>query len=123
MPGNEPELVSRYQMTSELERTVSKGGLALMGSAPGAAEFVAIKESGATTLYELGFPYFGVDVKQEKGLKLVGVMRRTKFLKRNLIECDFDSIKRGDKAVLEDEDGNRIKTLKLKSLEEFTDSF
>lgn len=107
------EKIIYHTIISELAGTVRNGGQALYGETMGTVEHVGLQEDGEATLYDTPFPYFnGTSVT--RGLKLAGVMRR-KGIRRQFMECAPKDVKPGDKAILEDEEGLRMRTLKLRS--------
>jgi hypothetical protein len=92
-----------------------QGDTVVTGDRSGTIEHTAINSEGEASMYRIDAPYIGIETQSVQGLSMVGVMRRQRIL-RSFVECEPESIKIGDMVILEDVEGNRLKTLKAKGI-------
>lgn len=103
----------RPELLDSFADTVRNGGVAVQGDRVGEIQLTGIAADGSAEVAQLGFPYFGVEPRMVRGLKMTGVMRRARIF-RHFMELTTAEIERGDKVVLENDDGKHMKTTKVK---------
>lgn len=105
--------MNRQEMALSVAEVVQEGGVAVSGDQIGLIEFTALTADGEAELHQIGFPYYSAEVKTLRGLKMTGVMRRSRLM-RHFTECNPVDVRKGDKIVLQDEEENMIKTTRIK---------
>ena len=101
------------EMALSVAEVVQEGGVAVSGDKTGLVEFTALAADGEAELYQIGFPYYGAEVKAIRGLKMTGVMRRSRLM-RHFTECTPLDVEKGDRLILQYEGENTIKTTRVK---------
>ena len=103
----------RTELLHSFADTVRAGGVAVQGDRFGEVQLTGIDPGGNAEIARLEFPYFGVEPQMVRGLRMTGVMRRTRLLRR-FAGVTPSEIELGDKVVLETEGGQRLETTKVK---------
>jgi len=104
----------QFDLDVELVIYPYASGAVWYGSRLGLEQYTVLQPDGEAALYDIHAPYNESTTVIQKGLQLIGVLRRpSRFGRRQLVECGPEDVRDGDRAVLVDEEAKRLTTLRL----------